>query len=395
MSIPGGASWPLSVCGGWRSRPRRARCPAAGGRRRASPTTLRFWAMGREGEVVQELLRDFERENPGIRVRVQQIPWSAAHEKLLTAYVGRLDAGPRAARQHLDRRVRRAARRSSRSMPWLVSDGRRRSGATYFPGIWDTNVIDGVTYGVPWYVDTRVLFYRKDLLAQRAGYAAMPRDVGRVARGDGGDQGAWPVRDRYAIFLPLNEWNPLAILGLQAGLAAAGRRRDTRGVPGAGVPAGVRLLPRSVPRRAGAAGREQRDREHLPGVRARLLRHVHHRSRGTSASSTPPPDRSSRTAWGTAPLPGPGRPGIRRLPGGRLEPGALPGIADTRRPRGGWSSSSRGPSSSRASASSPATCRRGGEAWADPELERRPEHRGRSASSSSGSCRRRRSRSGS
>ena len=51
-------------------------------------TTLRFWAMGREGEVVQELVRDFERENPTLRVQVQQIPWSAAHEKLLTAYVG-------------------------------------------------------------------------------------------------------------------------------------------------------------------------------------------------------------------------------------------------------------------------------------------------------------------
>ena len=37
-------------------------------------TTLRFWAMGREGEVVQELVREFERENPDVRVEVQQIP---------------------------------------------------------------------------------------------------------------------------------------------------------------------------------------------------------------------------------------------------------------------------------------------------------------------------------
>ena len=49
---------------------------------------LQFWAMGREGEVVQELIPEFERENPGIKVVVQQMPWSAAHEKLLTAYVG-------------------------------------------------------------------------------------------------------------------------------------------------------------------------------------------------------------------------------------------------------------------------------------------------------------------
>ena len=44
----------------------------------------------------------------------------------------------------------------------------------YFPGILDTNVIDGVTWGLPWYVDTRVPFYRTDLLAE-AGYPEPPR----------------------------------------------------------------------------------------------------------------------------------------------------------------------------------------------------------------------------
>ena len=38
---------------------------------------LRFWAMGREGEVVAELLPEFERAHPGIRVEVQQLPLDA------------------------------------------------------------------------------------------------------------------------------------------------------------------------------------------------------------------------------------------------------------------------------------------------------------------------------
>ncbi|MBA3527338.1 MAG: extracellular solute-binding protein, partial [Sphingomonas sp.] len=46
--------------------------------------------MGREGEVVAELIPEFERLNPDIRVDLQQIPWSAAHEKLLTAFAGRV-----------------------------------------------------------------------------------------------------------------------------------------------------------------------------------------------------------------------------------------------------------------------------------------------------------------
>src|SRR5690554_249914 len=44
--------------------------------------------MGSEGAAARELARVFEARTPGARVRVQQIPWSAAHEKLLTAYVG-------------------------------------------------------------------------------------------------------------------------------------------------------------------------------------------------------------------------------------------------------------------------------------------------------------------
>src|SRR6187402_2999463 len=43
-----------------------------------------FWAMGAEAEIA-----DGVREaHPDIPVRVQQVPWSAAHEKLLTAFVG-------------------------------------------------------------------------------------------------------------------------------------------------------------------------------------------------------------------------------------------------------------------------------------------------------------------
>jgi multiple sugar transport system substrate-binding protein len=59
---------------------------------RADDPAVRFWAMGREGEVVTELLQGFYKEQPDVPVRVEQLPWSAAHEKLLTAFAG--DATP-------------------------------------------------------------------------------------------------------------------------------------------------------------------------------------------------------------------------------------------------------------------------------------------------------------
>jgi len=186
--------------------------------------SLRFWAMGREGEVVQELVRDFERENPGIEVVVQQIPWGAAHEKLLTAHVGR--ATPDVAQLGNTWIAEFVALGAIESLdPWLGRAGAMPESA-YFAGIWDTNVIDGAAYGVPWYVDTRVLFYRSDLLA-RAGYDSIPqrwdtwRDAMEAVKRDQGE-------DHFAIFLPTNEYTPWLIFGLQAGSPLL-RDHDTRG----------------------------------------------------------------------------------------------------------------------------------------------------------------------
>jgi len=44
--------------------------------------------MGREGKYCSQLIPGFERNTQTYHVEVQQIPWTAAQEKLLTAYVG-------------------------------------------------------------------------------------------------------------------------------------------------------------------------------------------------------------------------------------------------------------------------------------------------------------------
>ena len=183
---------------------------AAGcGRSSQEVVTVRFWAMGREGEVVRELLPEFERAHPGIRVDVQQLPWSAAHEKLLTAFAG--DSTPDLcqlgntwlpefvaldALEPLDSRV--------------AASGIPRE--DYFAGIWATNVVGDRLYGVPWYVDTRLLFYRRDLLAA-AGIADAPRDWGEWTEA----MAALKAREanRYAILLPVTEFEPLVALALQ------------------------------------------------------------------------------------------------------------------------------------------------------------------------------------
>lgn len=180
-------------------------------RREPDAQVVEFWAMGREAEVVTELLADFEREHPGIRVRVQQVPWSAAHEKLLTAFAA--DALPDLCQLGNTWIPEFAQLGALTPLQPYVDASPVVDSADYFPGIWSTNVVDGELVGVPWYVDTRLLFYRKDIL-RAAGVDAPPRTwdewrdvLAKVKRHVG--------EDRHAILLLLNEFETQLSLGLQ------------------------------------------------------------------------------------------------------------------------------------------------------------------------------------
>jgi multiple sugar transport system substrate-binding protein len=181
------------------------------GKPSSESTTLRFWAMGREGEVLASLVPDFERAHPGIRVDVQQLPWSAAHEKLLTAFAG--DSTPDICQLGNTWIAEFVAIHALEALDGRVAESASINSNDYFAGIWDTNVVGDQLYGVPWYVDTRLLFYRRDLLRE-AGFVAPPtdwREWQRMLAGVKERAGA----DRYAILLPTNEFEPLLALALQ------------------------------------------------------------------------------------------------------------------------------------------------------------------------------------
>ncbi len=187
-------------------------------------TTIRFWAMGREAEVVAELIEQFEREHPGIRVELQQIPWTAAHEKLLTAFAA--DGLPDLCQLGNTWIAEFATLDALEPLQARVDASAVVEQDDYFPGIWATNVVDDVLYGVPWYVDTRLLFYRKDLLAQ-AGFDQPPttwaeweRAMAAIVRNGG--------PGRYAVLMPINEFEPQLSFALQAGDPLL-REDDTRG----------------------------------------------------------------------------------------------------------------------------------------------------------------------
>jgi len=186
-----------------------AGCHGAG----AAPTVVEFWAMGREGELVQQLVPAFEAQHPGWHVRVQQVPWSAAHEKLLTAFVG--GSMPDVFQLGNTWIPEFVALQAIEPLDAWIAARDEVPTADFFPGVWDTNVVGGTAYGVPWYVDTRLLFYRADLFAA-AGIREVPATWAQWLEAMTRLQQAIGP-DRRAVLLPLTEWEPPVIFALQRG----------------------------------------------------------------------------------------------------------------------------------------------------------------------------------
>lgn len=129
--------------------------------------SITVWAMGTEGENLGVLAEDFMAEFPDVSVDVTAVPWDAAHDRLVNAIaggtvpdvslVGTTWMGEFATLGGLD------------PTPESIDPGQ------FFEGAWDTTVVEGTSYGVPWYVETRLVYYRTDL-AEQAGVEAAPED---------------------------------------------------------------------------------------------------------------------------------------------------------------------------------------------------------------------------
>ncbi|HWU46132.1 MAG TPA: sugar ABC transporter substrate-binding protein [Humibacter sp.] len=125
--------------------------------------TVTMWAMGTEGELLQGFVSTFEKSNPGVKVNVTAIPWGSAYSKFQTA----IAAG----------NTPDIAMMGTTWMPDFAnafSAVPTNFGTTdFFPGAVDSTKVGGHVTGVPWYVDTRVLYYRTDLAA-KAGWTNAP-----------------------------------------------------------------------------------------------------------------------------------------------------------------------------------------------------------------------------
>ena len=161
------ASLALSGCG--READTNDKGPGAGSAidDKAATGTIDVWAMGTEGDMLGDFVKEFEDANPDADVNVTAVPWEAAHNKIANAIasgetpdvslIGTTWMGEFAQAGGLDP-----------TPEGLVEE------ADFFEGAWGSTVVGDTSYGVPWFVETRVLYYRSDL-AKKAGWDQAPQ----------------------------------------------------------------------------------------------------------------------------------------------------------------------------------------------------------------------------
>ena len=126
---------------------------------------ISVWAMGTEGENLGVLADAFMEENPDITVEVTAVPWDAAHDRIVNAMAG--GEGPDVTMIGTTWMGEFAELGGIDPTPSNIDP------STFFEGAWNTTVVDGTSYGVPWYVETRLVYYRTDL-AEEGGVTEPP-----------------------------------------------------------------------------------------------------------------------------------------------------------------------------------------------------------------------------
>ncbi|HBE57929.1 MAG TPA: ABC transporter substrate-binding protein [Cyanobacteria bacterium UBA11149] len=165
-----------------------------------SPSTpsnpeLEFWTMQLQPQFTtyfNKLIAAFEAENPGVKVRWVDVPWSEMESKILAAVSA--NTAPDVVNLNPDFASGLASRNAwldlSAKIPQSVQ-------AQYLPKIWLSSTLNDKSFGIPWYLTTNITIYNQDLL-QKAGVTKPPATYAELA------QVARAVKDKtgkYAIFV--------------------------------------------------------------------------------------------------------------------------------------------------------------------------------------------------
>jgi len=131
----------------------------------AAEGSIDVWAMGTEGEKLGVLADGFMAEFPDIKVNVTAVPWDAAHDRIVNSIAG--GEVPDVSM------IGTTWMGEFATLGGLEPTPEGIDSSQFFEGSWETTEVGGVSYGVPWYVETRLIYYRTDL-AEQGGFNQAP-----------------------------------------------------------------------------------------------------------------------------------------------------------------------------------------------------------------------------
>ncbi len=125
---------------------------------------IEFWTMQLQPEFTSyfdHLIAEFERAHPPAKVHWVDVPWTAMESKILTA----VSAGtaPDVVNLNPDFALRLAGEHAWLNLETQVTKAQQ---ALYLPKIWQASTLDGHTFGLPWYLTSRVTIYNRQILKQ-------------------------------------------------------------------------------------------------------------------------------------------------------------------------------------------------------------------------------------
>src|SRR5690606_22356489 len=100
----------------------------------------------------------------GIDINLQSIPWSSAHDRLLTAVAS--GEGPDVVQMGSSFMAEFTDAGALADLTEYVESNDALASDNFYEGNINTTRIDDAYYGVPWYTETRALYYRTDLLEE-------------------------------------------------------------------------------------------------------------------------------------------------------------------------------------------------------------------------------------
>src|SRR5699024_490633 len=126
--------------------------------------TIKVWALGEEGENLQSFAEDFEEEHSNITVDVQALPWDEAYKKFLTAVAS--GDGPDLLQVDTAWVAQFASAGMFEDLSPYIDDYPTFAEDNFFDGAVETMEYEDELVGIPWYSDTRLMFYRAHILSE-------------------------------------------------------------------------------------------------------------------------------------------------------------------------------------------------------------------------------------